>query len=113
MLSSKEIAHVFDVLAKLGLGYRFGYAGSYARGQADENSDLDIVVIGGHSMSGDEYLKLYHLLRKLLPVKFDIVDLAALKEDDEKMDEMLLHMGLSVNDSSAYKTIRKEMIWMD
>lgn len=112
MLSSKEINHVFNVLGKLGLDYRFGYAGSYARGQAEENSDLDIVVVGGHSMSGDDYMKLYHVLKQLLTVKFDIVDLAALKEDDEKMDEMLLHMGLAVNDSSAYKTIRREMVWM-
>ena len=85
MLSSKEINHVFNVLGKLGLDYRFGYAGSYARGQAEENSDLDIVVVGGHSMSGDDYMKLYHVLKQLLTVKFDIVDLAALKEDDEKI----------------------------
>ena len=113
MLSSKEIDHVFEVLGKLGLDYQFGYAGSYARGQAEENSDLDIIVSGSYSMSGDDYLKLYHVLKELLTVKFDFVDLTALKEDDEKMDKMLLHMGLTVNDRSAYKTIRKEMIWMN
>ena len=64
MLSSKEIAHVFDVLGELGLGYRFGYAGSYARGQADENSDLDIVVTGEHEISGEDYFILYNTLKR-------------------------------------------------
>ena len=45
--------------------------------------------------------------------KFDIVDLKALQEDDIRMDQMLLDMGLSINESSAYKTIKKETIWMD
>jgi len=44
--------------------------------------------------------------------KFDIVDLKALQEDDIRMDQMLLDMGLSINENSAYKTIKKETIWM-
>ena len=43
----------------------------------------------------------------------DIVDLATLKEDDDAMDRMLLDLGLAVNDSSAYKTIQKETVWMN
>ncbi len=112
MLSVKEIDDVFYTLESLQLGYEFGYAGSYARGQARESSDLDIVVSGTHVMSGDDYLKLYHVLKEKLTVSFDIVDLAALKEDDARMDEMLINMGLSVNDASAYKTIKKEIVWM-
>ena len=50
---------------------------------------------------------------KEIKIKFDIVDLAALKEDDDKMDRMLLDMGLAVNNSSAYKTIEKETVWMN
>ena len=29
------------------------------------------------------------------------------------MDQMLLDMGLAINDSSAYKTMKREAIWID
>lgn len=94
------------------LGYRFGYAGSYARGQANEKSDLDIIVAGEQELPGDDYFKLYNILKNVVRIKFDIVDFIALKEDDDKMDRTLLDMGLSINDSSA-KTIEKETIWIN
>ena len=34
MLTLKDIQHVFDALLELGLNFRFGYAGSYAKGVA-------------------------------------------------------------------------------
>jgi len=37
---------------------------------------------------------LYNTLKKVLAIPFDIVDLAVLKEDDDKMDKMLMNMGL-------------------
>ena len=113
MLSMKEINSIFDALLKLKLGYRLGYAGSYARGQANEKSDLDIVVDGKRELPGDDYFKLYDELKKVAKIKFDIVDFAALKEDDDKMDKMLLDMGLAVNDSSAYNTIERETVWIN
>ena len=64
-------------------------------------------------MSTEDYFKLYYALKSLMRTKFDIVDLKALQEDDIRMDQMLLDMGLSINESSAYKTIKKETIWMN
>lgn len=63
-------------------------------------------------MSAEDYFKLYYALKSLMHTKFDIVDLKALQEDDIRMDQMLLDMGLSINENSAYKTIKKETIWM-
>ncbi len=113
MLSIKEIQNIFNALLDLKLGYRFGYAGSYARGRANEKSDLDIIVAGEQELPGDDYFKVYNVLKNVTRIKFDIVDFTALKEDDDKMDRMLLDMGLSINDSSAYKTIEKETVWMN
>jgi len=113
MLTLKDIQNVFEALFGLGLNVRLGYAGSYARGKAKVNSDLDIVVEGKRALSGDEYLAIYNKLRHLLKIKFDIVDLIALKEDDIEMDNMLIDMGLEANESSAYKTMKKEAIWMN
>ena len=55
---------------------------------------------------------IYHTLKKVLNIKFDIVDLTALKEDDQMMDKKLLEIGMEVNDSSAYKTILPFFDWL-
>jgi len=113
MLTRQEIRDIFENLKKLNLNFRIGYAGSYAKGTAEANSDLDVVVEGERALTGDEYFLLYHKLKQLLRIKFDIVDLVALKIDDLKMDKMLLDMGLSINEKSAYKTMKKEAVWMN
>lgn len=113
MLTLKEIQSVFEALFGLGLNFRFGYAGSYARGKVKASSDLDIVVEGSRALSGDEYFTIYNRLKQMLRIKFDIVELVALKDDDVEMDNMLLDMGLEVNENSAYKTMKKEAIWMN
>lgn len=56
MLSQKNIYRILDNLNHLQLNYRYGYAGSYARGNAKENSDLDIIVKGKERLSS-EYTK--------------------------------------------------------
>ena len=113
MLNNTEIRRVFDCLNKLKLGYHFGYAGSYARGQASENSDLDILVKGQDILSSNAYFTIYHTLIKVLLINFDIVDLTALEQDDLIMDKKLLEMGLNINAESAYKTMKNDVIWMD
>lgn len=56
---------------------------------------------------------IYETLKKVLTIKFDIIDLKALEQDDYIMDKKLLEIGLEVNDCSAYKTIKQEAIWMN
>ena len=46
-------------------------------------------------------------------MKFDIVDMTALKDDDIEMDNKLLQMGLLANDESAYKNIQREAVWLE
>ncbi len=113
MLNASDIKKVFDCLYELNLGYRFGYAGSYAKGQAQENSDLDILVKGQEALSSNAYFTIYHTLKNILPVHFDIVDLTALEEDDLIIDKKLLEMGLAINTESAYKTMKNDVIWMN
>lgn len=112
MLTALDIQKIFDRLYQLNLGCHFGYAGSYARGQAKENSDLDILVEGTGTLSNDAYFMIYHTLEKLINIHFDIVDLAALEEDDRMMDKKLLEMGLNINTKSAYKTMMKDVVWV-
>ena len=113
MLSQKNIYEILDSLNHLQLNYRYGFAGSYAKGNAKENSDLDIIVEGKERLSSDDYFQIYHTLEMISPVQFDIVDMVALKADDIEMDNKLLEMGVLANDESAYKNIQKETVWLE
>ena len=66
---------------------KLGIAGSYANGRATAESDLD-VIIDGDSM------------------RLDI-------EEDDDMDLFCKENDLPINEDSVYKTIRKEVIWID
>ncbi len=108
MISRTEILDTLKGVYNKYDGIRLGLAGSYANNMATKNSDID-VVIDGDSMRMDiaEYIKSLFLL----PV--DILWLELLKEDDEEMDRFARSIGVPENEYSVYKTIRKEVQWVD
>lgn len=110
MLSKSDITRIGKDLMALGLPYRFGYAGSYAQDEATDSSDLDIVISGALEIAIDDYMSIYNLLKEI-GLKFDIVNLDALAIADEDLDAELISWGLGVNSESAYKTIKKDVIW--
>ena len=66
---------------------RIGYFGSYARGTADENSDLDILVEFSKPLGWD-FFDLQDLLQTKLHVKIDLVSIKALKS---QLKEIILN----------------------
>ena len=65
---------------KVGEMYLFG---SYARGEATGDSDLDFLVYGGEQFKGTMIFALGEELRKLLNKKVDIYEIRELNEDSD------------------------------
>jgi len=57
--------------------------GSYARGEADENSDLDFLVFGGEGFKLTNVLALGEDLREALKKKVDIFEIREVNQDSE------------------------------
>lgn len=93
--------------------YKFGIAGSFARGNEKKDSDVDVVISGTYMLSADEYNKITSYLKKELQKEFDLLNLEALEKEDEELDSMLLDMGLGINDRSTFKNIIREVIWIE
>lgn len=67
--------------------------GSYARGEADEDSDLNFLVYGGEDFKLTNILALGEELREVLKKKVDIFEIREVNQD-----------------SDFYKTIMKEKV---
>ena len=67
--------------------------GSYARGEADENSDLDFLVFGGELFKRTMIFALAEELRDTLKKKVDVFEISEVNPD-----------------SNFYKTIMKEKV---
>jgi predicted nucleotidyltransferase len=74
----KKINDLKPILKEKYFVNKIGYFGSYARGTANENSDLDILVEFSQPL-GWEFFDLQDLLEKNLDVKIDLVSSKALK----------------------------------
>jgi hypothetical protein len=74
----KKINDLKPVLRDKYFVNKIGYFGSYARGTANENSDLDILVEFSKPL-GWEFFDLQDLLEDSLEVKIDLVSSKALK----------------------------------
>lgn len=83
MLSVSNIEHVLrnlkPVLSEKYAVERIGYFGSYARGDQDADSDIDILVEFRRPL-GWAFFDLHELLEKELQCKVDLVSSKALKE---------------------------------
>ena len=87
---------------------KLGIAGSYANGRATAESDLDI-IIDGDSMR----LDIAEDIKSSFPIQVDTLWLDLLKKEDDDMDLFCKENDLPINEDSVYKTIRKEVIWID
>lgn len=57
--------------------------GSYARGEANENSDLDFLVIGGDGFKRTQILAFGEELREILNKRVDVFEINEINQDSE------------------------------
>lgn len=109
----QEWNSILDKLKLLALempAYRFGIAGSIARGTQSKNSDIDIIVDTDSMPLVDiEFIKNYFNSNRAV----DVLLLGLLQKEDEELDSFAISMGLPINDESVYKTVIEEVIWVD
>lgn len=110
ILTSKEIQLLLKGLEQ-NFGGTWGYAGSYARGKQKISSDLDIVY-KDVDLNYNNYFDIVKFIEDAITIRFDIIDLEASRLDDEEMDRKSAEIGLPVNDTSPYKNIIKDVIWI-
>lgn len=88
------------------LGYKVGLAGSYARGEETDISDID-VVIDTDMLTLDQINFIHDYFKK----DVDVIQLKLLKEEDKRLDDFAVSQGFPINDDSTYKSICREVIW--
>ena len=57
--------------------------GSYARGESDENSDLDFLVIGGEGFKLTQIFAFGEELREILKKRVDVFEINEINQDSE------------------------------
>lgn len=72
----KPLAQRYQVKA----AYLFG---SYARGEANENSDLDFLVIGGEGFKLTQIFAFGEELREILNKRVDVFEINEINQDSE------------------------------
>lgn len=93
ILTLENIRHIVKPLANKYCIKEIYLFGSYARGEADEDSDLDFLVYGGEGFKLTNILALGEELREVLKKKVDVFEIHEVNQD-----------------SDFYKTIMKEKV---
>ena len=65
--------------------------GSYAKGTATENSDIEIVIDSDGLLDGMNFFTAQYELSQALPIKSDIYEQIEIKEDSGLQSEILKH----------------------
>ena len=73
---------VFKLAQKYG-AQRFFLFGSYARGEANENSDLDFLVFGGENFKPTMIFSLAEDLRDVLKKDVDVYEITEINKDSD------------------------------
>ena len=83
IFSSKEINFFVKRVAEKYQIEEIYLFGSYARGEADENSDLDFLVFGGKNFKSTKIFSLAEDLREIFKKNVDVFEISEVNQDSE------------------------------
>lgn len=88
-LTRQEIKrHIKAMLVKYNAEYAILF-GSYARDEADENSDIDVIIVGGESFHLTDILALGEDLRELTQKNVDAFEIREVNKNSELYQNIL------------------------
>lgn len=76
--------------------------GSYARGEADYNSDLDFLIIGGEKFKLTNILSIGEELREAFNIEVDVFEISEINKDSELFksimkDKILIYNAVTLS----------------
>lgn len=80
--------HVHDLLKKYHASYAILF-GSYARGEANEDSDIDLIIVGGEDFKASNIFAIGEELRILTNKDVDIFELREVNKDTPFYDSVM------------------------
>lgn len=93
---------------------KIGLAGSFAIGANKKSSDIDVVLSYELDRNDTDLLIFVEeRIKKECNYKVDVLHLERLAVEDKELDDYAKSIGLPINDSSAYKNILKDVIWVE
>lgn len=88
-LTQQEIErYIKAMLVKYNAEYAILF-GSYARDEADENSDIDVIIVGGESFHPTDILALGEDLRELTKKNVDAFEIREVNKNSELYQNIL------------------------
>ena len=85
---------IFPVAAEIGLD-RVILFGSYARGEHEESSGIDVIIDSGGRLRGKHLFNAIYKLDKCIPYKTDIFELSEVKKPSQTYTS-ILNDGITV-----------------
>lgn len=107
MLRTSEVENTLKQVYNKYSNIKLGIAGSYVNNNANEDSDID-VVIEGDSMQ----VEIMDYIKSLFHTTVDILWLDLMKKEDDELDLFAAENELPINPYSVYKTVIKEVHWL-
>ena len=76
--------------------------GSYARGEADEDSDIDVIVVGGDGFHGSDVFAFGEDLRELTQKDVDAFEIREVNPDSELYNNVMREGLIIIDSYSGY-----------
>ena len=83
-----EIKNIITPLVSPLPVYRVILFGSYARGDASDNSDVDLIIDSEGQLSGFDFFGLAGLMIKKMPIKVDVFELREINKPSIMFDNI-------------------------